>query len=248
MKHQATRRKRWASLSRMAALVGLVALLGGCGEPPAIERGQYPLPEGVETAQCEPGQYGGVLIVSDTTEPKTFNFLVPADAASASAMGRFQVGLVGWDPVKTENIPALAASWEIGEDKKTYTFHLRRGIKWSDGEPFTADDVIFTFDCIFAQTTDPDTGKSRPRYPNRYIAQYTIGGEPIQYRKLDPYTVEFYTPQLYSPFINDIGFVPIIPKHKLYQAYEDGTLLETWSTQTAIEHPGELVGMGPFKV
>ncbi|MBC2594815.1 ABC transporter substrate-binding protein [Ruficoccus amylovorans] len=236
--------------STLAGSIGLVAalLLASCGEPPKVERGQYPLPEGVETAQCEPGQYGGVFILTEVTEPKTFNFLVPSDAASSSAMGKFLVGLVGWDPVKTENIPALAESWEIGEDKKTYTFHLRRGISWSDGEPFSADDVIFTFDCIFAEERDPQTGQMRPRFPNRYIGQYTIGGERIRYRKIDQYTVEFYTPQLYSPFLNDIGFAPIIPKHKLYAAFKDGTLLEQWSTQTAIEHPEELVGLGPFKV
>jgi peptide/nickel transport system substrate-binding protein len=228
--------------------VALGLLPTGCSKPPPeIERGQYPLPEGVETSVCEPGRYGGVFIVTDNTEPKTFNFLVPSDQASSSAMGRLQAGLVSWDPVQAKDIPALAESWDIAPDQKTYTFHLRRGLKWSDGKPFTADDVVFTFDCIFAEEKDPATGQMRPRYPSRYIAQYTIGGERIQYRKIDDYTVEFHTPKLYSPFIGDIG-IPILPKHKLYDAYLDGTLLEQWSTKTAIEHPEELVSLGPFKL
>ncbi len=230
-------------------LSGTAIALFACGKgPPEIERGQYPVPEDAEISTTEPGQYGGVFILSETTEPKTFNFLVPHDQASSSAMGRFLSGLVGWDPLETEVTPGLAKSWDISEDKKTYTYHLRRGIKWSDGEPFTADDVIFTFDCIFTEDEDPATGKMTPRYPNRYIAQFTFGGKRLEYRKIDDYTVEFVTPELYSPFVSNVGFVEIIPKHKLYDAFADGTLLEMWSTQTAIETPEELVGLGPFRV
>ena len=228
-----------------AAALGLAA----CGgPPPEVERNEFPVPKDAEVSGNEPGKYGGVFVISDSTEPKTFNFLVPADQASSSAMGRFLAGLVTLDPLKTETVPALAKSWDISEDKKTYTYHLREGIKWSDGEPFTADDVIFTFDCIFAEDQDPETGEMIPRYPNRYIAQFTFGGERLQYRKIDDYTVEFVTPELYSPFVNDVGFISIVPRHKLYDAYADGSLLEMWSTQTAIETPEELVGLGPFRV
>lgn len=235
------------ALTRIASAGALLAL-AACAPPPTVERGEFPLPEGVEITDAEPGRYGGIFVLSELTEPKTFNFLVPGDRASSLAQGRFQSGLLGWDPMTTSIRPALATHWEIGEDKKTYTFHLRRGVRWSDGAPFTADDVIFTFDAIFAEVEDPETGKTRPRYPNRYIAQYTIGGERIRYRKIDDHTVEFHTPGLYSPFLNDIGFAAILPKHKLYPAYLDGTLLEQWSSQTAIETPSELVGTGAFVI
>ena len=212
-----------------------------------MERLGYPLPEDVEVSEANPGQYGGTFVLSHSTEPKTFHPLVPGDVVSSSAQGRFLTGLLEYDPFTQDQIPGLAKSWEISDDKKTYTFHLRRGVKWSDGEPFTADDVIFTFDCIFAMKKDPKTGKQVPRYPNRYIEQFTISGERIQYRKVDRYTVEFTTPTLYSPFLNDIG-VAILPEHKLRDAYEDGTLMQKWSTQTAIESPQKLVGTGPFRV
>lgn len=229
-------------------LAVLMILLTGCSEPPRVERNEYPLPEDVEISSCEPGRYGGVFVLTEATEPKTFNFLVPADAASSSAQSRFLAGLTSYDPISQSVIPALAKSWEMSEDRKDYTFHLRRGVKWSDGEPSDADDVIFTFDCIFAMHTDPQTGKQVPRFPNRYIEQYTIGGERITYEKIDSHTVRFHTPKLYSPFINDIGFVPVIPEHKLRTAFEDGTLMKQWSSQTAIDHPEELVGTGPFTV
>ena len=233
------------------------ALIAGCSQAPKVERHNFPIPKNAEVSKSKPGEYGGIFVLSDATEPKTFNFLVPGDASSGSAQSKFLSSLTSYDPFTQEQIPALATAWEIAEDKKTYTFHLREGIKWSDGKPFSADDVIFTFDCIFAVEIDPSTGnpiiddetkQPKPRYPNRYIDQYTIGGEPIQYRKTGPFTIEFTTKELYSPFINDIGFVPIVPKHILDEAYLDGSLQEQWSAQTAIENPGKLIGTGPFKV
>lgn len=240
------------------ALTVVCLLLVACSAPPqSIERGLYPIPEDAEVADCDPGEYGGMLILSEATEPKTFNFLVPGDRASATAQNLFQSGLLTIDLFTMQPAPQLARSWDIGEDLKTYTFHLRRGIRWSDGEPFTAADVIFTFDCIFAvekdaQTGEPvldeRTGRPRHRFPNRYREQYTIGGEPIGYEKIDSHTVRFTTAVPYSPFLNDIGFVNILPRHKLYSAYADGTLLNRWSSETAINSPSELVGTGPFVI
>lgn len=246
----------WLVAFLLSAIMAMLAMTG-CQPPPKPERGNYPLPEDVEIADCEPGKYGGIFVLTEATEPKTFNFLVPGDASSSAAQSRFQSGLVGFDPMTQSPIPALAKSWEISEDKKTYTFALRRGVRWSDGEPFSADDVLFTFDAIFANRIDPQTGEPMldpqtgqpvPRFPNRYIAQYTIGGERIRYEKVDDFTVRFTTPTLYSPFINDIGFVPIIPRHKLLPYYEDGTLQQQWTSQTAIDTPQELVGTGPFRI
>ncbi|MEC8219083.1 MAG: ABC transporter substrate-binding protein, partial [Verrucomicrobiota bacterium] len=141
--------------------------------------------------------------------------------------------------------PALARSWEISEDNKSYTFYLRRGVLWSDGSPFTADDVIFTFDCILTEIEDPESGELRPKYPSRYYKQYLINGEKLRYTKVDDYTVRFDLPTVYGPFIYDIR-QPILPKHKLYESFEDGSFTKQWSTQVAIESPEEIVGTGPF--
>jgi peptide/nickel transport system substrate-binding protein len=232
-----------------AGLVLAGALLTSCKPPPTSNHGARPGPgEEVDISKTPPGKYGGTFVIVDIDEPKTFNFLVPADQSSQLANTYFQAPLVNYDPMTATVIPGLAKSWEIGDDKKTYTFHLRQGVKWSDGVPFNADDVIFTLDCVFTQKTDPATGKKEPLYPNEMYDQFSYDGEIPRYRKIDESTVEIITPVVYSPFINDLNNIYLLPKHKLEPAFKDGSLLKQWSTQTAIDHPEELVGLGPFVI
>ncbi len=230
------------------ALLALCTVwLVGCGEPPRVERGQYPLPEEVSVTDSEPGQYGGIFVLNETTQPATFNPQVPNNVTTSILLTRILSPLVDYDPRTESYVPALAKSWEVGEDNRSYTFHLRRGVKWSDGTPFTADDVIFTFDCILTEIEDSETGEMRPKYPSRYYKQYHINGEKLKYSKLDDYTVRFELPSVYAPFIYDIR-QHILPKHKLYDAFLDGSFTKQWSTQVAIESPSEIVGTGPFSV
>src|SRR5690606_11076040 len=59
------------------------------------------------------------------------------------------MGLTKWDFDFTKAEPNVAESWDVNADSSVYTFHLRKGMKWSDGEPFTADDVVFSMeDCV----------------------------------------------------------------------------------------------------
>lgn len=232
----------------------LFAFFCACSKQPKIERGEFDLPKGVEIADCNAGKYGGIFVLAAAQEPKTFNPLMSTDAYSSQAISLMLSPLVTYDPIKEEVVPALARSWEIRDGGKTYIFKLREGAKFSDGQDITADDVVFTFDAIFAPALDEkgnakiDKSTNRPmlRYPSRYAGQYTIGGEPIKYRKIDDYTVEFKTKKVYAPFLNDIGFVEILPKHKLQNAVENGSLQQAWSTQTAINTPSEIVSSGPF--
>ncbi len=226
-----------------------VGLLSGCKPPPIATHGPRPGPdEEVDVASCLPGKFGGTMVLTESSEPTCINPLVEAgEQVSLDMQVMLLSGLAVYNPLTQENVPALAKSWEIAADKKTYTFHLRKGTKWSDGAPFTADDVIFTFDCIFADKTDPATGKSTLRYPNRYAQELTFDGERLKYRKIDDLTVEFYTPKIYSPFIDELaGPIFMIPKHKLEASYRDGTLLQQWTSQTGIDHPEEIVGTGPY--
>jgi peptide/nickel transport system substrate-binding protein len=155
--------------------------------------------------------------------------------------------LVNFDPKTELFVPALAKSWTVSEDGLSYTFHLRKGLLWSDGQPFTAEDIIFTFDCILSEIVDETTGKKRPRYPSRYYQQFHINEMPIQYTLIDAHTVRFDLPKTYAPFLYDIG-VAILPKHILGDAFDSGSFMKEWTTQTAIESPEKIVGLGPFKI
>jgi peptide/nickel transport system substrate-binding protein len=95
-------------------------------------------------------------------------------------------------------IPWLADSWSASYDAKIWTFYLHRGVKWSDGEPFTADDVKFTFDYV----------KEHPQqlnYDEQNVDHVDI---------MDPYTVRIYLKESRPAFIEDVtGSIPIIPEH-----------------------------------
>lgn len=219
------------------AFVVLLVLVSACSPPSRPERAQFPLPPDVDVFEGQAGRYGGIFLRSDAQEPKTFNPLVSEDAYSSQAIELLLSGLTRYDPVEENVVPALAKSWEISGDHRTYTFHLRRGVRWSDGEPFTAGDVVFTFDAIFDK-----------RYPNRYSQQFTIAGQALRYAKLDDYTVRFTTPEVYAPFLTDIGYVEILPRHRLAAAFTEGSLQKQWTSQTAIHHPEAIVGTGPLRI
>lgn len=224
-------------LSGLLRTLLVCSLLLSCSPPPSVERPKNPLPVDAAISVRPAGHYGGIFVRSNAQEPKTFNPLVSEDAYSSRAIDLLQSGITFYDPVAEEVVPALAKSWEVSDDNRTYTFHLREGVRWSDGRAFSADDVIFTFDAVFD-----------PRYPNRYSQQYTIAGEPLRYEKIDAHTVRFTTADVYAPFLNDIGFMSILPRHKLQAPFDDGTLQKQWTSQTAINSPQEIIGTGPFRL
>ena len=229
-------------------IVPCVFWAAGCGEAPLVDRGRHELPEGAQIAECEPGEYGGIFIINESSPPKTFNYLVPGSLSTRSVQERFCAPLVKFHPRHREVRPYLAKSWEVSEDSKHYTFHLRRGIRWSDGAPFTADDVQFTFDLIFADEPDAETGKLRPLFPSRYYEEMKVNTIKPEYAKLDEYTFEVRLPSVFAPFLLSMESIFILPKHKLGPSLEDRTFFKQWSTQTAIKTPEEIVSLGPFVV
>lgn len=182
----------------------------------------------------EQGKHGGTLISTLTGDPKTFNILIAKETSSTDVLaGYIFEGLLTRNGVTTEIEPELAKEWSISEDGKIYTLKLRRGIQWSDGVEFTADDVIFTFDLISDQ-----------QIPTSSRDVMLIDGEFPKYKKLDKYTVQFKLAKSFAPFLNNLT-APILPKHKLYSIWQAGNFNKVWGINT---EPAEIVGTGPFKL
>ena len=139
--------------------------------------------------------------------------------------------------------PALAESWEASDDGMTWTFELRRGVRWHDGEPFTAHDVDFTFNRIIYNDEIP--ASSRSTFDLRFLdddGQRQMA--PMTVTALDDYTVEFVLPVPFAPFLRTMG-TAIYPKHIFEPYVDDGSFVEVWDIDT---DPTQVIGTGPFTI
>lgn len=205
---------------------------------------QYPSPKNITIkgtdyleSQAPIGTFGGELVSSTIGEgPKTFNPFNCKDNISALMSGIMYDGLLSSDPMTGQPTPKLAKSFSISPDGTIYTIKLRHGIKWSDGKPITADDVVFTWnDIIFAGLGDTSTRDS-----------IVIDNKLPTVRKIDNYTVEFITPKPFAPFVRMLS-TPIAPKHIFMPAVKKGnTYFDSFlSTNTK---PKDFVVSGAFKL
>jgi peptide/nickel transport system substrate-binding protein len=181
----------------------------------------------------EAGKYGGTLVWSVFgSGPKTFNLPISQETSSSVPLSFLFDGLTEENRVTTEIEPSLAESWEFSQDGLVWTFYLRKGVTWFDGESFTADDVVFTYNDIIY---------------NENIAcgmrdLLTIEGKRIKVEKVDNYTVRFTLPLPYAPLLRHLG-TAIMPKHILEPAVKEGTYMNTWGVDTP---PERLIGTGPY--
>ncbi len=184
-----------------------------------------------KVSQMPVGTFGGQLVVSQITDPKTFNPVTAAETSSTDILGPIFEGLTSTDGVTTAVIPSLAKSWKFSEDGLVWTFYLRQGVKFSDGKEMTADDVVFSFDVIYdknIQTSSRDV--------------LTIDGQYLKYKKIDAYTVEFTLPSTFAPLLRQI-MIEIIPKHKLEAPWKAGKFNETWGINTPVR---DIIGTGMY--
>src|SRR5258706_7034291 len=129
-------------IARLALVVCLCAAASWAGAP-----APQPIGRGEELARIEglSGRYGGRIVVGQRSEPKTLNPVTATDAVSREVFERLHADLIAINRSTQKTEPALAKSWKVSPDGRTFTLKLRNGIRFSDGHPFDADDVIFSF-------------------------------------------------------------------------------------------------------
>ena len=165
------------------------------------------------------------------SDPKTFNAILSQE--SPNVFGLTYEGLVDQNPLTGKIEPALAKSWEISDNKKEITFTLRNNLKWSDGEPLTADDVLFTYNDLILN----------PQIPNNLRDSLRIGesGEFPTVEKLDNKRIKFTVPEPFAPFLQSTG-ISIMPKHALAESVQktdsEGkpVFLSKWGVDTPPEN------------
>jgi peptide/nickel transport system substrate-binding protein len=124
--------------------------------------------------------------------------------------------LVRFDPMWSEVVPNLAESWDVNEESTEFTFYLRRGAKWSDGHPFTADDIVFWYNDVLMNE------QLSPAGPGGWLS---VGGEPALVEKIDDYTVAFRFAVPYGLFLQQLATgwnAPLlIPSHYAKQFHAE---------------------------
>ncbi|WP_353673860.1 ABC transporter substrate-binding protein [Synechocystis sp. LKSZ1] len=192
------------------------------------------------TSACTPTPVTDQAVFSVLSDPKTFNAVLSAE--SPNIFGLTYEGLITENPLTGQKEPALAKAWQISADNKTITFQLREGLQWSDGQPLTVEDVLFSYNDLYLN----------PKIPNNYRDSLRIGqkGDFPLISSPRPGEIEFRISEPFAPFL-DSAEVPILPAHILRQTVESvdeqGNLkfLTTWGTDTP---PQDIVVNGPYRV
>ncbi len=180
------------------------------------------------------------LVLSVLSNPKTFNYVLSQE--SPNIFGLTYEGLITENPLTGKKEPQQAESWTVSQDKLHLIFTLRQGLKWSDGQPLTVDDVVFTYNDLYLNPNIPFNGRDGLRIGQSRTFP-TV-------RKINDRQVEFITAEPFAPFLDAASF-PILPKHILEKAIKTkGTngkplFLGTWGVETP---PEEIIVNGPYKL
>ena len=174
-----------------------------------------------------------ILYTAMASDPRTFNPILITDATSSALTSDLFESLIRLNPVTTLPEAGLAEKWDIAPDSKAITFHLRHDVKWFDGQPLTAHDVLFTLDVIYD-----------PKVPNSIRPAITIDHQRIAAEAPDDYTVVMHLPKPFAPLLYSIG-IPVMPAHILEPVWKAGNYNHTWGIDTS---PDKLIGDGPYRM
>ena len=209
----------------VVVVIGIAAAIG------VARRSGRPLPIAPPGG---PPSRGGSLVASVHTDPRTFNRLLARDSTSDLVATLTQARLVRINRVTGDVEPWLAASWTRAADGLRYTLTLRPNVTFSDGHPFTSDDVLFSFEALYDDKVASVLADS-----------LTAGGKKLQVTAPDPLTVVVSFPEPFAPGVRILDNLPILPRHALGAHLQAGTFTRAWALDTPVRH---IVGLGPFVV
>ena len=212
----------------------------GPGVPTPPFQGE--LPKGaMKVESILPGRYGGALVLAVAGNPKSFNPILQNETSTSDIIsGPVFAGCWGYDNAAQADRPELCEKYERSADNLIYTFTLREGLRWSDGQPITVDDLAFSYNVV----TDPKIASSvKDLFKQKDPA---TGGEgfPVL-EKVDDRIFRFKLKEPNVVFQNTVGSLKPIPRHKYEAAYERGEFHQTLTLQTP---PDDIVGSGPFRI
>ncbi|MDP2055504.1 MAG: ABC transporter substrate-binding protein, partial [Acidobacteriota bacterium] len=208
-------------------LVGVMAFMGWrwwSSQQPAED-------SGTEIVFSDVITRGGVLSSSLRSEPRTFNRWVDRNFATDLISQLTQSRLIRINRSTQEIEPALAESWTVSPDNRTFTLTLREAA-WSDGTPFTSADVVFSFQAVYD-----------PKANSVLASSLQVGGRSLAVTAPDARTVVITYPGAFGPGIALLDNLMLAPKHKLEGALAAGTFPQAWGVATPV---ADLVSLGPF--
>ena len=187
---------------------------------------------------AKPGEAkrGGTIRVSTISDYRTFNPFVTAEAGNIPDIISGLHGFVTRDPATGEYIPDMATEWTFSPNKLQITFKIRRGMKWSDGQPITADDWVTTFKIH----TDEKVGSN-------FYDSFFIDDKPVPVTKVDDYTVRVNYPKTDAEALNVASYTPW-PDHVFGPVYKkDGAegIKKMWGLNAKVT---DIVSPGPWTI
>lgn len=169
------------------------------------------------------------LYITSSSDPKSFNPVTARETSTTDLLGFIFESLVKTNAATYAIEPQLADTWSVSPDGTKWTFHLRRDVKWSDGVPLTADDVLFSYkDLVF-----------NPKVGGGMADLLQVDGKAFTIEKIDTWTVIFNTHKPFAPFLRSIG-ASILPVHRYGE-------IEDFNQALGINTPlDQVVGTGPY--
>ncbi len=179
-------------------------------------------------------KYGGYLTFASISDPKSFNPVLAKETSTTEITSLIFEGLTRVNVYTKEAEPNLAKSWQVSNRGREWVFYLREDVKWNDGMPFSADDVVFTFNNLIYN----------PKIPSSASDILKVDGENFKVEKIDDYTVKFTLSSSYAPFLMAMG-INILPKHSLEGVVKEDKFNSFWTLDS---EPDSIIGTGPFKL